>query len=248
MARQKSDMFGGGDGFAGAASGDGKPAGQDVLSADSHLLRENSRLKQELAEARDECKRLKVLLADKEEHREMIKQDEVFHQRYWTPEEHQRFLTGLKMYGHKDIKAISRFVGTRNATQVRAPLYLRGARHADTALYLTTCCMMRERATRRRCARTRRNTFKSSRKTGRRSPTWVSRTGTGATSRAAMPACSRNPPEFTRTQTKLERRARPLPLWRRPTRSVPCGCAAAPRPHPSKRINSPRHPLAPPAR
>ena len=115
-------MFGGGDGFAGAASGDGKPAGQDVLSADSHLLRENSRLKQELAEARDECKRLKVLLADKEEHREMIKQDEVFHQRYWTPEEHQRFLTGLKMYGHKDIKAISRFVGTRNATQVRAPL------------------------------------------------------------------------------------------------------------------------------
>lgn len=129
----KSDMFGGGDGFAGAA-GDGKPAGQDVLSADSHLLRENSRLKQELAEARDECKRLKVLLADKEEHREMIKQDEVFHQRYWTPEEHQRFLTGLNMYGRKDIKAISRFVGTRNETQVRAPLYLRGARHADIAL------------------------------------------------------------------------------------------------------------------
>jgi len=70
-----------------------------------------------------------VLLADKEEHREMIKQDEVFHQRYWTPEEHQRFLTGLKMYGHKDSKAISRFVGTRNATQVRrAPRRYSGAR------------------------------------------------------------------------------------------------------------------------
>ena len=199
----KSDMFGGGDGFAGAASaGDGKPAGQDVLSADSHLLRENSRLKQELAEARDECKRLKVLLADKEEHREMIKQDEVFHQRYWTPEEHQRFLTGLKMYGHKDIKAISRFVGTRNATQVRAPLYLRGARHADIALYLTTCCMMRERATRRRCARTRRNTFKSSRKTGRRSPTWVSRTGTGATSRAGTRHSGRDAPASTPPHTQ----------------------------------------------
>ena len=59
---------------------------------------------------------------------EMIKQNEVFHPRHWTPEEHQRFLTGLNMYGHKDIKAISRFVGTRNETQVRAPLYLRGAR------------------------------------------------------------------------------------------------------------------------
>lgn len=39
--------------------------------------------------------------------------------RYWTPEEHARFLEGLELYGQKDIKAISRHVGTRSATQVR---------------------------------------------------------------------------------------------------------------------------------
>eukprot|EP00177_Eucheuma_denticulatum_P000448 GFKZ01000781.1.p2 GENE.GFKZ01000781.1~~GFKZ01000781.1.p2 ORF type:complete len:833 (+),score=105.79 GFKZ01000781.1:243-2501(+) len=39
--------------------------------------------------------------------------------RYWTADEHKRFLEGLQLYGHKDIKAISRHVGTRSATQVR---------------------------------------------------------------------------------------------------------------------------------
>lgn len=39
--------------------------------------------------------------------------------RYWTPEEHARFLEGLELFGQKDIKAISRHVGTRSATQVR---------------------------------------------------------------------------------------------------------------------------------
>lgn len=39
--------------------------------------------------------------------------------RYWTADEHTRFLEGLEMYGQKDIKAISRHVGTRSATQVR---------------------------------------------------------------------------------------------------------------------------------
>lgn len=39
--------------------------------------------------------------------------------RYWSPEEHQRFLHGLGLFGSKDIKAISRHVGTRSATQVR---------------------------------------------------------------------------------------------------------------------------------
>jgi len=39
--------------------------------------------------------------------------------RYWSPEEHQRFLEGLNRYGPKDVKSISQHVGTRNATQVR---------------------------------------------------------------------------------------------------------------------------------
>ncbi|KAI0565054.1 SANT domain containing protein [Gracilaria domingensis] len=39
--------------------------------------------------------------------------------RYWTADEHSRFLEGLRLFGQKDIKAIARHVGTRNATQVR---------------------------------------------------------------------------------------------------------------------------------
>lgn len=39
--------------------------------------------------------------------------------RYWTPDEHKRFLEGLELFGPRDIKAISRHVGTRTPTQVR---------------------------------------------------------------------------------------------------------------------------------
>lgn len=112
-------MFNGEFAGAGAGAGDGKAAGQDILPAtDSQLLRENAKLKHELAECKDELKRLKEILADKEEHKKMLETDAEFHTRYWLPEEHQRFLTGLKMYGHKDIKSISRFVGSRSTTQV----------------------------------------------------------------------------------------------------------------------------------
>jgi len=40
--------------------------------------------------------------------------------RYWTTEEHERFLEALKLYGNKDVKAISNHVGSRNTTQVRS--------------------------------------------------------------------------------------------------------------------------------
>eukprot|EP00188_Purpureofilum_apyrenoidigerum_P000646 Plantae.Rhodophyta-Purpureofilum_apyrenoidigerum.ctg12964.p1 GENE.Plantae.Rhodophyta-Purpureofilum_apyrenoidigerum.ctg12964~~Plantae.Rhodophyta-Purpureofilum_apyrenoidigerum.ctg12964.p1 ORF type:complete len:207 (+),score=44.48 Plantae.Rhodophyta-Purpureofilum_apyrenoidigerum.ctg12964:401-1021(+) len=53
--------------------------------------------------------------------------------RYWTSEEHQRFLEGLAKFGHKDVKAISNYVATRNATQVRThaqKYYLRLSREA----------------------------------------------------------------------------------------------------------------------
>lgn len=39
--------------------------------------------------------------------------------RYWTPEEHKLFLEALNKYGHKDLRSISAYVGTRNMTQVR---------------------------------------------------------------------------------------------------------------------------------
>jgi len=39
--------------------------------------------------------------------------------RYWSETEHRLFLEALKLYGHKNLKAISAYVGTRNMTQVR---------------------------------------------------------------------------------------------------------------------------------
>jgi len=39
--------------------------------------------------------------------------------RYWTEAEHKLFLEALKIYGHRNLKAISAHVGTRNPTQVR---------------------------------------------------------------------------------------------------------------------------------
>jgi len=42
--------------------------------------------------------------------------------RYWTAEEHARFLEALRRYGHKDLKAIAAAVATRNQTQARTHL------------------------------------------------------------------------------------------------------------------------------
>jgi len=39
--------------------------------------------------------------------------------RYWSQEEHQRFVEAINRFGIKDVKAISAHVGTRNSTQVR---------------------------------------------------------------------------------------------------------------------------------
>jgi len=134
-----------GEGFAGAGAGagDGKgavPTEMNHLVTDNQLLRENANLKKELAEAKDELKRLKEILADKEEHKKMLEQDAEFHTRYWLPEEHQRFLTGLKMYGHKDIKSIARFVGTRNATQVKP--CASPTKHLYLCAVMYSCCAL----------------------------------------------------------------------------------------------------------
>lgn len=71
--------------------------------------------------------------------------------RYWTAEEHSRFLEGLKLFGQKDIKSISRHVGTRSATQVRThaqKYYLRIERErakADGTTVPTGTIIARER-------------------------------------------------------------------------------------------------------
>jgi len=54
--------------------------------------------------------------------------------RYWTQEEHQRFLEALEKFGTRNVRAISEYVGTRNATQVRThaqKYFLRLTREAE---------------------------------------------------------------------------------------------------------------------
>jgi SHAQKYF class myb-like DNA-binding protein len=40
--------------------------------------------------------------------------------RYWSDEEHQKFLEGVNKFGAKDVRAIAFVVGTRTPTQVRS--------------------------------------------------------------------------------------------------------------------------------
>lgn len=65
--------------------------------------------------------------------------------RYWTPGEHRRFLEAIKRFGHKDLRAISAYVGTRNVTQVRTHtqkffmrLLREAKRHRDEVEQATT--------------------------------------------------------------------------------------------------------------
>eukprot|EP00871_Galdieria_phlegrea_P000311 jgi/Galph1/1280/GphlegSOOS_G6103.1 len=54
--------------------------------------------------------------------------------RYWTAEEHRRFLEALSQFGHRDLKAISSYVGTRSIIQCRTHLqkyFMRIAREAS---------------------------------------------------------------------------------------------------------------------
>lgn len=99
------------------------PEGQDIdaYSQDVLLLvveqqRRIYHLEEELQKANEYINKLqeyaKNLELDKEKHAK--KQS-----RYWTQQEHQKFLQGIEKYGRKDVKAISNFVGSRNPTQVR---------------------------------------------------------------------------------------------------------------------------------
>lgn len=74
-------------------------------------------LEDELKRTRDQMELMGSQLVNYEQER--IKEKKKPQSRYWTPEEHQRFLEALTKYGHKDVKAISLHVSTRNATQVR---------------------------------------------------------------------------------------------------------------------------------
>ncbi|GJQ14121.1 hypothetical protein GpartN1_g5912.t1 [Galdieria partita] len=84
------------------------------------LERDNQSMRKELEEYRKEIDRLRSLLCQVDSSRNQNNTDTSRSQsRYWTPEEHQRFLEAIQKYGHKDVKAIANYVGTRNRTQVR---------------------------------------------------------------------------------------------------------------------------------
>lgn len=74
-------------------------------------------LEEELKRTRDQMELMSSQLSNYEQER--LKEKKKPQSRYWTPEEHQRFLEALTKFGHKDVKAISMHVSTRNATQVR---------------------------------------------------------------------------------------------------------------------------------
>lgn len=82
------------------------------------LARENIVLKHQLHTAQLEVERLKSMVVAREA---VVKEEDSTSQpRYWTDEEHERFLEALEKFGHKDVKAIANYVETRNATQVRS--------------------------------------------------------------------------------------------------------------------------------
>ncbi|EME30845.1 Myb-like protein I [Galdieria sulphuraria] len=92
------------------------PSGRDKLIYD--LERVNHWLRSELELARKEIDRLRLQLAEHEKGKNKQENSKT-QSRYWTPSEHQRFLEALRKFGHKDVKSISNYVGTRNPTQVR---------------------------------------------------------------------------------------------------------------------------------
>lgn len=104
-----------------------------AISASDHQV--ITQLEVELAAARREIEALRSKIAELEKDRtkaENIKTQS----RYWTPDEHKRFIEALHKYGPKDVRAIANFVGSRNATQVRThaqKYFLRIARESRTS-------------------------------------------------------------------------------------------------------------------
>eukprot|EP00742_Colponemidia_sp_Colp-10_P004677 GILJ01004988.1.p1 GENE.GILJ01004988.1~~GILJ01004988.1.p1 ORF type:complete len:244 (-),score=24.69 GILJ01004988.1:139-768(-) len=93
------------------------------LSLRGNLLVQQQRrivqLEDELQKAWDEIKTLRSQISDFDNERKTVEHTKKPQSRYWSPEEHQRFLEGLEKFGAKDVKAIANFVGSRSATQVR---------------------------------------------------------------------------------------------------------------------------------
>jgi len=95
---------------------------QRELEQKSRTIDAYAREIEELKEENDSLrKRIGELELDDREHPNDANTDgqKVPQSRYWTAEEHQRYLEAIKKYGDRDVKSIASYVGTRNATQVR---------------------------------------------------------------------------------------------------------------------------------
>eukprot|EP00189_Rhodosorus_marinus_P011385 CAMPEP_0184743804 /NCGR_PEP_ID=MMETSP0315-20130426/6598_1 /TAXON_ID=101924 /ORGANISM="Rhodosorus marinus, Strain UTEX LB 2760" /LENGTH=395 /DNA_ID=CAMNT_0027215221 /DNA_START=161 /DNA_END=1348 /DNA_ORIENTATION=+ len=90
-----------------------------LLAYVSEFQQINVRLQDELYQARHKIEALKKQIneyssADREKN-DTSKST----RRYWSTEEHKRFLEAVEKFGQKDVRAIANYVGSRNPTQVR---------------------------------------------------------------------------------------------------------------------------------
>jgi len=108
--------------FSNLSARDGAES-DETTAALLEFARENLLLKRELNIANAELSRLQTVVQAHDCQKkgpQYNSEDEPRSQRrYWTDQEHERFLDAIQNFGHKNVKAISAYVGTRSATQVR---------------------------------------------------------------------------------------------------------------------------------
>ncbi|KAJ1468437.1 hypothetical protein T484DRAFT_1984223 [Baffinella frigidus] len=101
-----------------------RPGGGGSVPEDAlmELARENLVLKHQLHLATMEAQRLSSIIEGFSQSKPAPRQQPSpgSQTRYWSDEEHQKFLEGVNKFGAKDVRAISFVVGTRTATQVRS--------------------------------------------------------------------------------------------------------------------------------
>jgi len=96
--------------------------GMNIMDKNASLERENEMLRGMLARDKQETMALLNLLMKRKD--ESKDSDDIEgsakRPRYWTDEEHMRFLGAMKIFGQQDFNAISQAVGTRTPAQVRS--------------------------------------------------------------------------------------------------------------------------------
>uniref|UniRef100_A0A7S2ZC08 HTH myb-type domain-containing protein n=1 Tax=Rhodosorus marinus TaxID=101924 RepID=A0A7S2ZC08_9RHOD len=101
----------------------GGGGGEGVGAGVKELVEANRQLKAELDEAIMEATKLKdqlkVVEAGSKNGVASGKNAAKAQSRYWTRDEHERFLSAVELYGSRDVRSIADYVGTRNPTQVR---------------------------------------------------------------------------------------------------------------------------------